>query len=214
MHPAPCFPRKDESSAKDPVNRGSTLVNTMLEYGLRTVLCAGSGISQEPRALAEAGFDVTALDVSPTALAVAQAYRLGDEGFRFFCGFVSRQVGRPARFEVGDLLDSDICPGPFDVVIERCTVQRFPEETRASALDALAKRLGRVGILLSQCLDDQFDPDLGWKQHPTGLFHASEPWCRDRGWTIWDGVPESTLTGQVAWLERCGSMKARPRERS
>ncbi|MBI1786999.1 MAG: hypothetical protein HYR60_05520 [Acidobacteria bacterium] len=32
------------------------------------VLCAGSGISQEPKALAEAGFEVVALDLSPEAL--------------------------------------------------------------------------------------------------------------------------------------------------
>ncbi len=115
-------------------------------------------------ALAEAGFDVTALDVSPTASRVAQAYRLTDSGFYSFCGSVARQEGRPVQFEVGDILDSDVCPGPFDVIIERRAVQVLPEEVRETALDALAKRLGRVGILLSLCHGDQFDSALGLKQ--------------------------------------------------
>src|SRR5260370_15417710 len=45
-----------------------TLIEVMSEHRLRTVLCAGNGISQEPRLLAAAGFEVTALDRSPLAL--------------------------------------------------------------------------------------------------------------------------------------------------
>jgi|SRR5215213_851866 len=47
------------------------LVDTMHANGLNTVLCVGNGISQEPRALAWAGFDVTVLDLSPYAMKVA-----------------------------------------------------------------------------------------------------------------------------------------------
>jgi hypothetical protein len=36
------------------------LVDAMRANGMKTVLCVGNGISQEPRALAWAGFDVTA----------------------------------------------------------------------------------------------------------------------------------------------------------
>jgi len=43
------------------------LVDAMRANGLKTVLCVGNGISQEPRALAWAGFDVTSLDISPLA---------------------------------------------------------------------------------------------------------------------------------------------------
>lgn len=44
------------------------LVDAMRANGLRTVLCVGNGISQEPRALAWAGFDVTSLDISLSVL--------------------------------------------------------------------------------------------------------------------------------------------------
>ena len=36
------------------------LVSVLNNEGMGTVLCAGNGISQEPRALAEAGFEVVA----------------------------------------------------------------------------------------------------------------------------------------------------------
>src|SRR5271169_4629792 len=58
----------------DVANRDDLLVTLMAEYGLRTVLCAGNGVSQEPRALAAAGFDVTALDISPVAVRFAEAF--------------------------------------------------------------------------------------------------------------------------------------------
>lgn len=46
--------------------RDDQLVKAMRENGLNTVLCVGNGLSQEPRALAWAGFDVTVLDLSST----------------------------------------------------------------------------------------------------------------------------------------------------
>lgn len=48
------------------------LVDVMRANGFKTVLCIGNGISQEPRALSWAGFDVTALDLSPFATEVGQ----------------------------------------------------------------------------------------------------------------------------------------------
>lgn len=206
--PAPLL--KYRGGLYDLANRDNVLVAIMAEYGLRTILCAGSGISQEPRALAEAGFDVTALDLSPTALRVAETFELDPRGVSHFCGPKTLRTGGRVDFVVGNLLDTMVCPGPFDVIIERRTVQRFGEHERSAALEALAGRLNTVGIFLSHCNDDQFPPDLGWSFHETGLFHASESWFRDRRWTIWDGVPSSTLAGRVAWLIRSGSMKRRP----
>jgi hypothetical protein len=44
------------------------LVPPLIKRGAKTLLCAGNGISQEPRALAAAGFEVTAMDLSPAAV--------------------------------------------------------------------------------------------------------------------------------------------------
>lgn len=165
----------------DLANRDGLLVTIMAAYGLSTILlCAGSGISQEPRALAAAGFDVTTLDVSSTALRVAQDFELDQDGISHFCHPESLRPGGRVDFVVGSLLDASVCPGPFDVIIERCTVQRFPEQGRSAALEALAGRLSKVGILLSHCNDDQFPPDPGWAFNESGLFHASESWFRER----------------------------------
>jgi hypothetical protein len=59
------------------------------------------------------------------------------------------------------LLDPTVCPGPFDVVVERRCVQWFGDHERGGALSALSRRLGEVGIFLSECLDDAFPPELG-----------------------------------------------------
>jgi hypothetical protein len=194
----------------DPANSDDLLLTVMAEHGLRTVLCAGNGVSQEPRALAEAGCAVTALDISPVATRFAEAFPDDPRGRRFFCSSQLRRPGGSVEFVGGDLLDVTVCPGPFDVVIERRTVQVFSEQQRAAALSALSKRLGSVGVFLSLCLDDPFPRELGWSQHDSGLFHASESWFREQGWAIWDGVPSFPLAEQVAWLVRCGSMKQRP----
>jgi hypothetical protein len=181
----------------DLANSDHLLIAIMAEYGLRTILCVGSGISQEPRALAEAGFDVTALDLSPTALRVAEAFELDPLGVSHFCGPEANRTGGHVDFVVGNLLDTTVCPGPFDVIIERRTVQGLREEKRAAALEALAARLGEVGILLSHCNRNNYSPTTD-----PGLFHASESWFRERDWTIWDGAPGSSLAGRVAWLIR------------
>ena len=190
--------------------RDDLLVAVMAECGLRTVLCAGNGVSQEPRALAAAGFDVTALDISPVAVGVAEALHADSLSLGRFVGPQMHRSGGRVNFVVGDLLDITVCPGPFDVVIERRAVQHFPEDGRAAALSALSGRLSEVGILLSLCFDDPFPSDLGWSHHESGFFHASESWFREHGWTIWDGVPCSTLIGRAALLVRTGSMKPRP----
>ena len=189
------------------------LAAVMAEYGLRTVLCAGNGISQEPRSLAAAGFDVTALDISPVAVAFAEACP-NDSRARSLCSPQIHRPGGRVEFVVGDLLDTTVRPGPFDVIIERRAVQWFGEHERAAALSALSGRLSEVGIFLSLCLDDAFPLDLGWSQHESGRFHASESWFRGHGWTIWDGVQSSTLAGRVAWLVRSGTMKPRPSGKS
>jgi hypothetical protein len=212
----PCFESPlgcDPRSLYRLVNGDDLLATVMSEHGLRTILCAGNGVSQEPRALAAAGFDVTSLDISPVAVSYAKAYDADSHRLDYFCSPKLHRPGGRVEFIVGDLLDITLCPGPFDVVIERRTVQWFAEHERAAALSALAGRLNKVGIFMSQCLDDAFPMELGWSQHRSGFFHASESWFRERGWVTCDEVASPPLTGRVAWLVRTGSMKPRPGEK-
>jgi hypothetical protein len=167
------------------------LVDAMRACGLRTVLCVGNGISQEPRALATAGFDVTALDLSPLATDMAQrAVPPPDYLARLVDGRSSGSNGQ-LRFVVGDLCDGTVCPGPFDVVIERRTLQLFPKREQLAALDAVAHRVASPGIFFSHCHDG------GWRP-PAPPRHATEAWFGKKGWQRWRG--ETPLAGRVAWL--------------
>ena len=165
----------------------------MAEMGINTVLCAGSGISQEPRALAAAGFEVTALDLSPAAMKLAQAWNFGSADLERFLAPDQRRTSGSAHFIVGDLLDLALCSGPFDMIIERCTLQNFPEEERGRALDALIARLTKNGIFLSHCHDG------GWRpgREP---FHPIRTLFVERGWTIWVWSPTQRPAGRSAWI--------------
>ena len=135
------------------------LISEMRRRGFSTVLCVGNGISQEPRALAEAGLQATAMDLSPMATAIAQNFPLRPEQLARYFSSELTQPGGSVEFVVGDLRDTSVCPGPFDVVIERCTLQLFPPTERGSALDALADRLRPDGIFVSHCHNGGWRPD-------------------------------------------------------
>ena len=179
--------------------RDQALVDEMLKHNLSTVLCAGSGISQEPRALAYAGMKVTALDSSPTAMELARSFPADDEYLQRFFERPEKRAGGWTEFEVGDFRDTRVCAGPYDVVIERCTIQLFPDDERSAALDALAARLAPGGIFFSHCHFGSWAPD-------EPLEHPAEPWFVNRRFTIcnvmgqieqeWPGIGES----RSAWL--------------
>ncbi len=95
------------------------LVDTMRANGLRTVLCIGNGVSQEPKAMAWAGCEVTALDISPLAAQVARDATPPED---FLAGLVDGRSGGlngHVEFVVGDICDPACCPGPYDVVIDQ-----------------------------------------------------------------------------------------------
>jgi SAM-dependent methyltransferase len=169
------------------------IIDVMRANGLKKVLCLGNGTSQEPRALAWAGFDVTALDLSPFATQVASGAAPPEELLEQLIGGRSPGLQGELEFVVGDLRDVTCCPGPFDVVIDRRTLQLYPDVDRSSAMHAVANRLASPGIFFSQSHDG------GWRP-PAPRRHACESWFRDAGWQFWGGNNNTPLTGQVAWL--------------
>lgn len=169
------------------------LIFAMRRRGLTTILCAGNGISQEPRALAAAGFKVTALDTSSAAMQIAQAADFGPEALERYYPQALRKAGGSVEYVVGDLRDESVCPGPFDVIIERCTLQLFPPSERGPALDALAHRLRSDGILASHCHNG------GWRPEQPRR-HLFEDLFAEGGWIIENGYEELHSDGRVAWL--------------
>jgi hypothetical protein len=167
------------------------LVDAMLANGLKTVLCIGNGVSQEPRALAWAGFDVTAMDLSPLATELARRATPPDDFLKQLVGGKSGGRNGLLEFVVGDVRDSSCCPGPYDVVIDRKTLQLFPGADRATAMQAVANRLASRGIFFSHAHDGSWKP-------PAPRRHATESWFRTEGWQFWRGG--TRLTTRVAWL--------------
>lgn len=133
------------------------LIECLLGRGAKTLLCAGNGISQEPRALAAAGFEVIAMDLSPAAVHLAETWPFSSKELDRFCAKEQRAPGGSARFVAGNILDPALCLGPFDAIIERRMLQLFSPEERGVALDLLTSRLRPDGLFLSHCHDG------GWK---------------------------------------------------
>jgi hypothetical protein len=168
------------------------LIQCLIKRRAKTLLCAGNGISQEPRALAAAGFEVIAMDLSPAAVHLADIWQFSSKELDRFCTKEQRAQGGTVKFAVGDILDRSVCPGPFDAIIERRTLQLFREEERNLAVDALASRLQANGLFLSHCHDGTWKP-------PNEPVHQVEQVFRDRGWSVTWKSPD--YTGRVVWLQ-------------
>jgi hypothetical protein len=170
----------------------SALVAFMARSGLTRVLCAGTGTSQEPRILADAGLRVVALDISPVALQLAQEWVQPEESAQIVDPTL-RRSGGAVEYVVGSILDPSLCPGPFDVVIERRTLQIFSSDERQQAVQALARRLGGQGLFVSHCHDAAWRP-------PAKPLHATESIFRTLGWPILTEAPAEKLETRSAWL--------------
>lgn len=99
----------------------------------RTACVIGAGLGDDAEALCAVGFQVTAFDLSETAIAWAKK--------RFPESAVS--------YDVTDLFDApEKYSQGFDLVFEAYTVQSMPLSLRARAIEALAKLVAPKGELL------------------------------------------------------------------
>lgn len=126
--------------------------------GARTVLIVGNGVSYEPRALATAGFDVTAVDLSAIASAVSFRCPERPSALRRYAratlegaevpdvdARLAREGGR-CRYLVESIADPNVAPGPYDVVIARRTVQcGYPKHLEL--LDVVLQRVRPGGFM-------------------------------------------------------------------
>jgi len=141
-----------------------------------------------------AGFDVTALDLSPYAMEVADKATPPDELLSQLIGGRSGGLNGSLKFVTGNLCDTECCPGPYDVVIERLTLQLYSDEYKPRALQSVANRVASPGIFFSQSHNGAWKP-------PAPRIHANEWWFRAAGWPIWRNQTErGPLTTRVAWL--------------
>jgi len=171
----------------------SMLVRVMNDEGMKSILCAGNGVSQEPKALAAAGMNVVAMDISPQAAEIAKSYPFPLEAISHYYEPELQRLGGKVEFVTGDILESAVCPGPFDVIIERLTAQNYYTHDIGSVLNGLAQRLSENGIFFSHSHDGRWRPSAKRR-------NFTEPWFREAGWTIWNGGTGRKPPGRVAWL--------------
>jgi 2-polyprenyl-3-methyl-5-hydroxy-6-metoxy-1,4-benzoquinol methylase len=170
------------------------LVAQKRERGHKTVLLAGNGVSIEPRAMAHAGFQVTVMDLSPLAIKVAQEIEPPTEPLEQMVGKGAARSGGSAEFVVGDVFDSAVCPGPYDVIIERRTAQGYVEGDLDGFMSALVARLSPNGLFVSHCHDGSWNPKRERR-------HWTEPWFKANGWPTVNGASGHVpRTGRTAWL--------------
>lgn len=124
--------------------------STGLKANGRKALVIGCGLGDDAVYLDDLGFDVTAFDISPTAIEWAK--RLHAE--------------REIQFEVADLFE----PfrgwlGAFDFVLEIYTIQPLPLEMRERAIDAVASLVapgGELVVVTRGRADDEPVKELPW----------------------------------------------------
>jgi 2-polyprenyl-3-methyl-5-hydroxy-6-metoxy-1,4-benzoquinol methylase len=93
----------------------------------------GSALGDDPELVASLGFEVTAFDVSPTAVTRAKA----------------RFPDSRVNYRVADLLDAPAeWREAFDLVVEALTVQSLPPDLREGAISAIVSFVAPGGELL------------------------------------------------------------------
>ena len=129
------IPWADEHAHPGLVTWLNRVAPSIVRSGAR-VAVVGCGLGQDARELLQRGFDVSAFDVSPTAIAWAK--RLDTHNAA--CYVEADLFALPGRFE-----------HRFDLVVESNTVQALQIERRAETLTAIARLLAVHGRLLMLC---------------------------------------------------------------
>ena len=151
------------------------LIPALQERGSQTVLFAGNGVSLEPRAFAAAGFQVTALDLSPRATSYAAQFELTSAHLQRFAYFAGQQPtpdichNANVTYVAGSIFDESICSGPFDVIISRRTLQLFSKDRMLEGIQLLLHRLSQKGLLINHTHNS----------YPSGWFLCDELLSRD-----------------------------------
>jgi SAM-dependent methyltransferase len=110
-----------------------------------TAVVVGCGLGADAEHLSRLGYETTAFDISPTAVAAAR----------------DRNRGSAVTYAVGDLLDPpDAWIGTFDLVVEIYTVQAVNRSVRDELTAGVRSLVAQGGTLLAvQAIAAQADDD-------------------------------------------------------
>jgi SAM-dependent methyltransferase len=137
--------------------------NSMAGNG-RTALKIGCGFGDDAEYLSALGFQVTAFDIAPTAIAKCHA--------RFPHSLVN--------YVVADLFAAKPeWMGSFDLVVEAYTLQVLPAELRKSAMKKIAEFVATEGYLLAIARARNDEEDIGLMPWPLTIAEINS-------FTSWD----------------------------
>lgn len=123
---------------------------TKLQGNNRKALVVGCGLGDDARFLADRGFNVTAFDISPTAIEWARRLH-ADTDIKFF---VANLFNPPNEWFQA-----------FEFVLEVYTIQPLPLEMRAKTIDAIANFVafrGKLVVVMRGREDDEIPTELPW----------------------------------------------------
>ena len=137
----------------------NSLASLFKKHGYKTILCAGNGISLEPYFFAYEGFAVTALDISSEANKFLANFPLTLLDVKIFYDLKTSELEewRDREFSeaeiqrinsvnlvTGDIFNSECCPGQFDVIITRKTLQCFWGKSGEKTFEGMQELLARL----------------------------------------------------------------------
>jgi cyclopropane fatty-acyl-phospholipid synthase-like methyltransferase len=163
----------------------------LAERGLLTghVLDAGCGTGENAIMAASYGADVTGIDVSPVAIAKAQAK--------------AAERGSTARFEVADVLSAGELGISFDTIIDSGLFHVFDDNDRARYVTSLASALRPGGICYLVCFSERQPGEFGPRRVRQDELRAAFSY----GWTVesitadtFEINPIGDATDAQAWL--------------
>lgn len=114
----------------------SWLENSGIEHQGRKAIAIGCGVGDDAEALSEAGYEVTAFDISPEAIRLCK----------------NRYPKTKGNYLIADLFDYPLqWAEDFDLVYECNTIQVLHGQYRIQARDAMVSLLALQGHLLVSC---------------------------------------------------------------
>ncbi|MFC1799132.1 class I SAM-dependent methyltransferase [Thermodesulfobacteriota bacterium] len=117
----------------------------------KKALKIGCGLGDDAEELARRGFDVTAFDISPTAIE--------------WC--IARFPDSTVKYTTADLFDSPVgWDKYFDLVVEINTLQVLPFDLRPAAMDQIARFAASGGTLIAICRGRDLMEDEGLMPWP------------------------------------------------
>jgi SAM-dependent methyltransferase len=156
----------------------------------RKALVVGCGLGDDAVYLDDLGFDVTAFDISPTAIEWAKKLH----------------AGREIKFVAADLFDVPAeWLGGFDFVLEVYTIQPLPLEIRPKVIDSIAafpKAGGELVVVTRGREEDEEADQLPWPLSRKDLKRFEENGLVQEHFEIQDGDEDDPMDRFVVVYRR------------